>query len=56
MFCAHSQLFPGAIDEGLAQRLVLWNGLEDGPLLSDVANGPLAQPRAAQPEYVPVET
>ena len=41
-----------SINEGLAERLVLGDGLEDGPLLRHIANGPLAKSGAAQPEDV----
>jgi hypothetical protein len=46
------QSFPISVEEGLAEALVLRNGLEDVPVSRHVANGPLAQPRATQPEHV----
>ena len=51
-----SQSLSAAINEGLAEALVLWNGLQNGSLLCHVANGPLPQPCAAQSEYVPTDT
>lgn len=51
----NSQSFPEAVDEGLEEGLVVGDGLQDVPICSDVADGPLAQSRAAQPEDVAVE-
>lgn len=51
----NSQSFPEAVDEGLEEGLVVGDGLQDVPICSDVADGPLAQPGAAQPEDVAVE-
>jgi len=41
-----------AIEQRLAQRLVLRDGLQNLSLRSHIANGPLAQPRAGEPEDV----
>ena len=46
------QSLSGAVQQGLAQRLVLRDCLEDVPVCSHVADGPLAQPGAGQPEDV----
>ena len=51
-----SQAFATAVNECLAQALVLGDGLQNGAVRGDIANGPLTQPRAAQPEYVPAHT
>lgn len=51
----HSQALPAAVDQGLEQRLVVRDGLQDVAVAGDVADGPLAQPGAAQSEDVAVE-
>lgn len=45
-----------AIDEGLEQRLVVGDGLQDVAVVGHIADGPLSQARAAQPEDVATET
>ena len=45
-FTIFLQSLSGTINEGLTEGLVLGNGLQDGPLCCDVANGPLAQSSA----------
>lgn len=51
----HSQSLPGPVNEGLAERLVLWDGLENGAFLGHIANGPLTETRTAQTEDVTVQ-
>lgn len=51
----HLQAFPAAIDECLEEWFVVGDGLQDVPISSDIADGPLAQARAAQPEDVTTE-
>lgn len=48
----HLQSFPEAVDECLEEGFIVGNGLQDIPVCSHVADGPLAQTSAAQPEYV----
>ena len=48
----YSQSLPVAVDESLEQRLVVGDGLQDVAVRCDVADGPLAQPGAAQSEDV----
>lgn len=52
----HLQAFPAAIDECLEERFVVGDGLQDVPISSDIAYGPLAQARAAQPKDVTTQT
>lgn len=47
-----SQAFPKSIDQGLEQGLVVWDGLQDVAISRNVADGPLAQPGAAEAEDV----
>ena len=49
-----SQSFPEAVDEGLEEGLVVGDGLQDVAVRRHVPDGPLAEPRAAQPEDVTV--
>ena len=46
------QSLSGAVQQGLAQGLVLRDGLQDVPVCSHVADGPLSQPGAGEPEDV----
>ena len=45
-----------SIDQCLAERLVLRNGLENGAFLCDVADGPLPKPSATQTEDITART
>ena len=44
----YSQSLPVSVNEGLEEWLVVGDSLQNVPICSDVANGPLAQPSAAQ--------
>lgn len=46
------QSFPEAVDEGLEQRFVVRDCLENISIRRDISYRPLTQPCAAQPEYV----
>lgn len=48
----HSQALLVPVDQGLEQGLVLRDGLQDAPVLGHVADGPLAQPGAAESENI----
>ena len=41
-----------AVQQRLAQGLVLWDGLQGGAVAGDVADRPLPQPRAGEAEHV----
>lgn len=47
-----SQSLSVSINEGLEERFVMGDGLQDVPVSCHVADRPLAQPSAAQPENV----
>lgn len=47
-----SQSLSVSINEGLEEGFVVGDGLQDVPVSRHVADGPLAQPGAAQPEDV----
>lgn len=47
-----SQSLSVSINEGLEEWLVMGDGLQDVPISRHVADCPLAQPSAAQPEDV----
>ena len=49
------QSFPEAINEGLEKGFVVGNGLEYVSICCHIADSPLAQSRAAQPEDVTEE-
>lgn len=51
----HLQSFPAAVDECLEERLVVGDGLQDVSITGDVADGPLAEPRATQSKDITVE-
>lgn len=48
----YSQAFPEAIDQGLEERFIVRDRLENVPISSDISNSPLTQTSAAQPENV----
>ncbi len=48
----HSQSLSVSVEQRLAEALVLGDGLQDAAVGRHVADGPLAQARAAQPEDV----
>lgn len=48
----YSQSLPVSVNEGLEEGLVVGDGLQDVPVVGDVANGPLAQSCAALSEDV----
>lgn len=45
---------PEALNEGLVERCILGNGLDDAPFNSHMANSPLAHSCAAQAEDIAV--
>lgn len=47
-----SQSLSVSINEGLEEGFVMGDGLQDVPISCHVADGPLAEPSAAQPEDV----
>jgi hypothetical protein len=49
---SYSQSLPESVNEGLKEGLVVGDGLQNVPICSDVANGPLAQPSATQSEDI----
>lgn len=49
------QSFPEAVDQGLEERFIVGNGLEYVSICGHITDGPLAQPGAAQSEYVTEE-
>lgn len=53
MIC-NSQSLSVSIDESLEERFIVGDGLQDVAVSRHVANRPLAQPSAAQPEDVTV--
>ena len=46
------QSFSVTVEQGLAEALVLGYRLQNVPVCRHIADGPLAQPGAAQPEHV----
>ena len=49
------QSFPKTIYEGLEEGFIMGNGLENISICGHVADSPLAQPCAAQPEDITEE-
>ena len=49
------QSFPEAVYQGLEERFIVGNGLEYVSICGHITDGPLAQPGAAQSEYVTEE-
>lgn len=48
----YSQAFPEAVNQGLEERFIVRDCLENVPISSDIPNSPLTQTSAAQPENV----
>ena len=48
----NKRLVFSAVDESLIQRLALRNGLHDLAVRRHKPNGPLPQPRAAEPKHI----
>lgn len=52
----YSQAFPEAVNQGLKERFIVWDCLENVPVSSDIPDSPLTQTSAAEPENVTVNS
>ena len=52
----NSQSLALSVEQGLTERLVLWDCLQNLAVSRHVADRPLAQPRTAQPKHITAHT